>query len=79
MDERTRGRSKIDSPKSAGPRGGVWFGAAGDGLRRLLNRIFLRPGRIWSQSSKVERVQEGAMPGIPTNFFFWAETTWSFK
>jgi hypothetical protein len=42
----------------------------GDGLRRLLNRVFLRPGRIWLQS-KVDRNQEGAMPCIPTSFLFW--------
>jgi hypothetical protein len=34
------------------------------------NQIFLRPGRIWLQS-KVDRAQEGTMPGIPTNFLLW--------
>jgi hypothetical protein len=31
---------------------------------------FLRPGRIWLQS-KVDRAQEGTVPGIPTNFLLW--------
>jgi hypothetical protein len=48
-------------------RGVVWCGG---GLRWLLNRIFLRPGRIWLQS-KVDRAQEGTMPGIPTCFLLW--------
>jgi hypothetical protein len=48
-------------------RGLVW---CGDGPRRLLNRIFLMPGRIWLRSI-VDRAQEGAMPGILTNFLLW--------
>ena len=35
-----------------------------------LNRISLRPGRIWLQR-KVDRAQEGAMPGILTSFLFF--------
>ena len=69
MDEKDEKEAKIDFPKPAGPmgRGVVWCGG---GLRWLLNRIFLRPGRIWLQR-KADRAQEGTMPGIPTNFLLW--------
>jgi hypothetical protein len=69
MDEKDEKEAKNGFPKPADPmgRGVVWCGG---GLRGLLNRIFLRPGRIWLQS-KVERAQEGTMPGIPTSFRLW--------
>jgi hypothetical protein len=39
MDEKDE-----EAVKNTMGRGVVWYGG---GLRRLLNRIFLRPGRIW--------------------------------
>jgi hypothetical protein len=76
--KRTRKQSKIDFPKLAGPmgRGVVW---CGDGLRRLLNRIFLRAGRIRLQS-KADRAQEGtAWHSHQLSFMVMAETAWSPK
>jgi hypothetical protein len=69
MDEKNEKAVKNIFSKPAGPmgRGVVW---CGDGLRRLLNRIFLGPGRIWLQS-KADRAQEGTTPGIPTDFLLW--------
>ena len=48
-------------------RGVVWCGSD---LRRLLNRIFLRPGQLRAQN-KAGRAQQGTIPGIPTNFLLW--------
>ena len=69
MDEKNEKEAKniFSQARRSYGRGVVWCGG---GLRRLLNRIFLRPGRIRLQS-KVDRAQEGTMPGIPTSFLLW--------
>jgi hypothetical protein len=49
MDEKKQESGpKIDFSKPAGPMGRGLFWCGG-GCRRHLNRIFLRPGRIWLQ------------------------------
>jgi hypothetical protein len=57
---------------------GEGYGLVRGGLRRLLNRIFFRRGRIWLQS-KVDRAKEEDHAWLSYQLSFVAETTWSPK
>jgi hypothetical protein len=62
-------------PKPAVSMGRGVFGAENNGYQRFLIAFFLGHFDVESGCKfKVERAQEGAMPGIPINFLLWQKS-----